>query len=608
MDKKPRDVQISALYACLDEKLKRYLDIHFATLPSVKIVSEEPHSYLQALIHYFDSKHPKPLRVLNFFNERQRPNESPAEFAQRCKALAISANIEKMTPDCWIKHKIATGLVHSEQLRNKLLKKLTDPKYKSFNLKKDIEEETATDKVTNAIDRQAHVSQINQLSEYRRQISSNRSNNYQKHQWQPGGLQPRIPTQPRPRLSNTRPPWTRPTSRACHQCGYTPFFECKDHFRPRPRQPGPFQSRGRPNVQAIREAEEDYDDETQYNNTLNTVTIIPHTDLSDSCATMSTKFERNEFGNPIMPTTRQTPLLYAFIRESRKRPHEILSTSSNTHITEVLCLADSGCVRSVCHPSMARKCGLRINHNDVTKMYAANGTRLNCIGSVTAQVSYFGIHTDLKIFIMQDVSPNYIILDREVCQILNIFHEQFPLPLRTTLPKHEPFEGKFRENPHHQLTFNNTDTNLSAMMESEPTEKVPAEKVSRNELNCNNSETKVVITSSFNHKSDEDQGLTKLNKLIERYLPVFDISIKKEIKCHPVRLRFRQDIPITPYKCTSSRPIPFALREAARKEVEEQIKLGIIARVPPNAHLEWCSRGMVLRVSQNAKVLKCLAP
>ena len=590
MDKKSTDVQISALYACLDEKLKRYLDIHFAALPSVNIVSDEPHSYLQALIHYFDSKHPKPLRVLNFFNERQRPNESPAEFAQRCEALAISANIEKMTPDCWIKHKIATGLVHSEQLRNKLLKKLTNPKYKSYDLKKDIEEETATDKVTNAIDRQVNASQVNQLSDYKRQITSNRSNNYQKQQWQSGGLQPRIPSQPRPRLSNARPPWMRPTSRACHQCGYTPFFECREHFRPRPRTPAPFQSRGRPNIQTLREAEEDEEGESQFSNTLNTVTNIPN-----ACAAMTANFERNEFGNPIMPTGKQTPLLYAFIRE--KKSHESLPSLPNSHVTEVLCLADSGCVRSVCHPSMARKCGLRINHNDITKMYAANGTRLNCIGSVTAQVSYFGIHTDLKIFIMQDVSPNYIILDREVCQVLNIFHKDFPLPLRT-IPQQktesEPFGGKFRENSHNQLTLDNRDMNLSERKEPKSEEKVSTEKTPRNESDCNNSETKVVITSSFNDKSEEDEGLNKLNKLIECYLPVFDISIKKEIKCHPVRLRFRQDIPITPYKCTSSRPIPFALREAARKEVEEQIKLGIIARVPPNVHLEWCSRGMVL--------------
>ena len=77
MTKKSRDVQISALYACLDEKVKRFLDVLFASLPNVEIVSDDSHSYLQALTDHFDSMHPIPLRVLNFFNEKQRPNESP---------------------------------------------------------------------------------------------------------------------------------------------------------------------------------------------------------------------------------------------------------------------------------------------------------------------------------------------------------------------------------------------------------------------------------------------------------------------------------------------------------------------------------------------------
>ena len=58
MNKKSRDVQISALYACLDEKLKRFLDVHFTSLPNVDIVSDDPHSYLQALTNHFDSIHP----------------------------------------------------------------------------------------------------------------------------------------------------------------------------------------------------------------------------------------------------------------------------------------------------------------------------------------------------------------------------------------------------------------------------------------------------------------------------------------------------------------------------------------------------------------------
>ena len=148
MDRKPKDVQISALYACLDDRLKRFLDVNFAALPDVDIVSEEANSYLQALTNHFNAKHPLPVRVFNFFNERQRPNETPGEFAQRCEGLAITANVDEMTYDELVKYKIVTGLVHSDDLRARLLKKLTNRDFTSIQVKKEIAEHQATEKVS----------------------------------------------------------------------------------------------------------------------------------------------------------------------------------------------------------------------------------------------------------------------------------------------------------------------------------------------------------------------------------------------------------------------------------------------------------------------------
>ena len=75
---------------------------------------------------------------------------------------------------------------------------------------------------------------------------------------------------------------------------------------------------------------------------------------------------------------------------------------------------------------------------------------------------------------------------------------------------------------------------------------------------------------------------------------MFNVSIRKDIKVPKVRLRFRRDVTVKPFKTTSSKPIPYALRHAAKKEIAEQIKLGIIARVPPDEEIHWCSRGMIL--------------
>merc|ERR1711893_240288 len=102
------------------------------------------------------------------------------------------------------------------------------------------------------------------------------------------------------------------------------------------------------------------------------------------------------------------------------------------------------------------------------------------------------------------------------------------------------------------------------------------------------------VTASLNDDENKSYVYEKMNKVIKPYSYVFDITARKQIKVPKVKLRFRRDIKIVPSKCTSSKPIPYALRQAAKKEIAEQVNLGIIARVPPEAEIEWCSKGMIL--------------
>ena len=618
MDMKAKDVQISLLYSCIDETLRRFLDVHFASLPDVDIVSENDHSYLQALTGYFNQKHPLPVRVYDFFNERQRPSETPAEFAQRCEGLAITGNIDEMEYDDFVKYKIVTGLVHSEALRSKLLTKLNEPDFTSYKVKKAIQEYQATEKVTKAIDKHIGLQQVNQVSTYKRQQTSSRSNNYQQRQG-PAPM-PRVPFAPRP----SRPPFQQSKNLACRQCGFTPFFHCQQHYRPRQQQrsqpqrhPAPFSRR----IQVISEDQAHEgaaaaSDDAYYVNTVNAITDMASVMALDKIdpevipVTAGPDYDTDHNGNPVMPNRRQTPLIYCYIREDRRRNYNDADKTFvqvNTPITKILALADSGCVQTVMHPNLARQCGLTVDHTDIVNMYAANGNRLNCLGSVTVQVSYFGIYTDLKAYLMNDVSPNYVILDRHVCQMLNIIHFQFPLPLhRSTLKEFydppfypmEPFRGILQPNPSKALpAFPPAAMILTGETPVSEDQAGPARFQDTNPPQQEGQlaeNSQISVRASFNDKSQEDSAVVKLNKLLHKYLSVFDINSRKDIKVQPAKLRFRKDIEVVPYKCTSSRPIPFALREAARKEVNEQIQLGILARVPPDAAIEWCSRGMVL--------------
>ena len=59
-----------------------------------------------------------------------------------------------------------------------------------------------------------------------------------------------------------------------------------------------------------------------------------------------------------------------------------------------------------------------------------------------------------------------------------------------------------------------------------------------------------------------------------------------------MRLRYKKDVDIVPFKCTSTIPTPYALREAARAEINSYIKDGIIAKVKPSEQIVWCAKSM----------------
>ena len=91
-------------------------------------------------------------------------------------------------------------------------------------------------------------------------------------------------------------------------------------------------------------------------------------------------------------------------------------------------------------------------------------------------------------------------------------------------------------------------------------------------MNEKTEEPKIIVTTSFKNAEDKLCAMKKLNKVLENYFYVFDITAKKQIKVKKVKLRFKKNIPIVPYKCTSSKPIPYALREAAKREIKEHVK------------------------------------
>ena len=91
--------------------------------------------------------------------------------------------------------------------------------------------------------------------------------------------------------------------------------------------------------------------------------------------------------------------------------------------------------------------------SDITRMYAGNGSRLNCIGSVAVQVSYFGIYIDLKIYVMQDVSPNYT--------VRHSYHYNFELKISLCFTNQNQFKMVSRDSLGCNLSNNDQISTIS---------------------------------------------------------------------------------------------------------------------------------------------------
>ena len=291
----------------------------------------------------------------------------------------------------------------------------------------------------------------------------------------------------------------------------------------------------------------------------------------------------------VMPNPSQTPLMVIKVRGR-----------NNGEETQALGMPDTGSHRNLCSESFARNHGLEVDKKEKTNLKAANGQHLSCIGATKANVSYHGVQLLLTIYVMKDVPNKYVIISKDACQGFGILSKQFPLPLRLCeSPREESPNTKkngaeTRNRPDVNRGQNKRKQNANRYAKEDGRTHKMAKTGSEGTTDQPNGNVKINIKLSLNNDENRSVICERMNKTLKPYFYVYDITARKQIKVPKAKLRFRKDIKIVPSKCTSSKPIPYALRQAAKKEIAEQMNLGIIARVPPEAEIEWCSKGMIL--------------
>ena len=590
---KPHKVQVSALNNIIDVQLENHLSVQFNGVEEAPVFSEQNNSYMSSIKMYFQIKYPRPMRIFDYITASQSINESGPAWSRRVEGLAIAAEAHNLTADEWLKFKVVTGMEHKQVLRDKLLLKCNE--LDLAKIKEKINEDAATEAMAKSLEKSSTVFAV---SQYSKDKTNMRYQGYrQVRQNQPQFRQPQQQHGPRgpqrfgmQQQQRQQPPFqprgqqgTRPKQNfdlKCRVCGFHPYWNCRNHFKG-----------------DVKKQIEKYGHLVRGQGTFNQLEEDENTkDVSDFapdgfvnklftnyvCANDVTmisahdKYNRDRFGLPLMPNTRATPLTYVRVKQLNAPPPTEFSTTNPT--TEVLAMFDTGATQSLMHIKLADECVIReIDHDDRINILTANHGGINVIGSVRLLIEYFGMKVREKVYICEGITDTHVFLSWQCAIALQVVPREYPLPLQhcnleeLERPIHNPFYNPAAI----QANF------VNAMEEAN---------IQLQRLRIQNGEIEPRL--AFSDENNDCVALEHLNKLFESYSIVFNTSVKKDIQIPKMKLRYRKDIPIVPYKCTSAIPTPYALREAARAEINGYVKDGIIAKVQPHEQIVWCAKSM----------------
>ena len=518
MELKTRQIQKTAFLACCDEEIQRYLTVKFTTMPDVDIISTDKDCYMAAVLEFFEQRNPLAMRGFDFFKESQKPSEDASSWVARVEGMAISAKLEKMTYEDHIKLRIITGLVNDDTLRTKLLKN-----YMTWSLQKVKEEvasHDATNRVSKAIDKKLMISnQANHVSSYRKDQSSTRQSQYQQPKTVPqnffGGQQrpysprPRFPNmmQQRPRqFANNPRMGSRYTCRVFlpdgRRCNFSPFYQCKKHWPRSSNQVN--QIAGDMKGVAFADDAEINDPNMGFVNAINSVTHKRK--FTFDTIGGEHWYDTDNNGQPIMIDSIATPMVYVYIKYNPARSGKQTNSDTKHKTFKALAMPDSGCTQNICSPKFARMCHLVIDDKEKTQMYTANGQPLECKGSTKALLSYFGLVTPVKIFVMTGISNEYLMLSRKTCQRIQILPQEYPLPIQ------ECDFSAVEYPPHNDDPFYNTGKRFYKDDRNQRTMMVEETQIQNNETQSE--DARINVLASFNDASEKSNALNGLNKLL----------------------------------------------------------------------------------------------
>lgn len=580
------DSQQTILKGFVDEELETFLDSHFDADVGVPVFSvTTPNTWMNCLVTFFDNMYPKHCRIIDFMTSKQKSGEQVSMFLKRIKSEAVQADYRNITPEKMLIYTTVLG-IRDDNLRLKLAKKLDTLTFD------EMEKEVANFERISAFNSSVTKSFVQEvtsdppsleaISTYKSQQNRKNQSVYSRGQAPRG----------RGQFAN-RGRFKPRNNYQCRgdNCTISPYWRCRSHCRLEQSQIQSLESRfGHQYPKRVNELvvdavhhehvadDDDYavtdDGYTDY--TAEDASLFSGTQYVGHVETLDVNNNKTFSIDYIETVTNATEDVTGIVPmdDPLKTPMIWLQMCDRSDIGDlscmprVQCLPDSGAMVSICSEDFARQLGLKIDRTRIGDIFTANGTRLDTIGTVDIKGHYQGIRVLFSSYVTRNQRAQVPYLSWRLMKRFYLLHPEWPLPLQ---------KCDFKKIP---PVFGPTQWQKGRFTRS-------VRKWQDFVLDANEDFSEV-----FN-QVDQTFVDSNLKDLKEEFSSVFDTAkTDNKIKMKPVEINFRSDVPVKPYVTTCARATPFAIRDAANKELENYLRTGVLRKPYPNEKIDWLAPGM----------------
>ena len=275
------------------------------------------------------------------------------------------------------------------------------------------------------------------------------------------------------------------------------------------------------------------------------------------------KFEKR----PPMPP----PVILVNVSLMVKSHQELGIHCKEKPIKEIDAIADTGCQTSTCGLDTLKILDIPERYLIPTShgIVGITDTRLQILGTVMLKISYKGKETRQMVYVSTNSIGLY--LSEKALSDLELINGQFPDIEKATKSKSAAINIEEDKDDQHNCEC------ITRESAPEPPKEIPYPPTEENKGKLKSWLTKTFISSAFNTCTHQQL---------------------QEMTGDPMKLHFKDQY--KPHAVHTPIPIPYHWEDAVKEDIDRDIRLGILEKVPEGTPVEWCAR-MVVQPKKNGK-------